>query len=189
MITKFAVSVLSLWAHIRGIPGSVQKKIEVCRDQWGDYMTEIQYVILPGIKRAKWYRKPHKTFAFVEEFYDKCPRIAAYLDWVRVPVEVMGILFLLGFSSGAFAKNYPMVYTYQPRDTQPIEGGVVNGVPVQIDEGANWQWKMDAGRLRSQSESDVVIGDRTGNKLFLTECTKTDEICAGQSPTVSFNKQ
>ena len=104
------------------------------------------------------------------------------------------LALLLLFASTALAdsahvENHPLVYSYQPRDTQPILGAEVSGVPVQIDEGANWQWKMDAGRLRSQSESDVVIGDRGGNKRFLTTCTQDDEICAGQSPTVSYDAQ
>ena len=97
-------------------------------------------------------------------------------------------LLLVG-GSGAFGKEIPRVYTYQPRDISPIIGAEVGGQPVQIDEGSNWQWKMDAGRLRSQSESDIVLDDMAGTRKFLTQCTSTPEICAGQSSTVSHDAE
>lgn len=79
----------------------------------------------------------------------------------------------------------PLVYTQQPRDVFPVLGATLDGEPVQIDEGANWQWKMDAGRFYTHTESDVVMDDQQGNIRFLTNCTTTPEVCAGQSATVS----
>jgi len=77
---------LKLWQYIRGIPKELSHNLSVCQSQWALYMTEIRTVIKPGIKEAKWYRKPHKASAYVEEFYDKCPRIAAYLTYPLVLV-------------------------------------------------------------------------------------------------------
>lgn len=93
---------------------------------------------------------------------------------------------ILLFTASAIA-NVPLVYTIQPRDTTPITGATVGGVPVRIDEGANWQWKMDAGRFFDQTESDIAIDDQQGGIRFLTNCTTTAEICAGQSSTVSYD--
>lgn len=99
------------------------------------------------------------------------------------------ILFTVGISlllscNVSRGEGVPLVYTYQPRDTAPVEGAILNGKPIQIDEGANWQITMDAGRLREQTESDIVL-QVEGKREFITHCTTTPEICAGQSATVS----
>jgi hypothetical protein len=68
------------------------------KEQMGDYFTEIREVIIPGIKSASEVAKEkdcnvvlytlHKTSAFVEEWYDKMPRLQSYTFWVRLPVSV-----------------------------------------------------------------------------------------------------
>lgn len=64
---------------VKDIPDSLKTNLDVVRDQWGLYRQEVRHVILPGIRRAPWYRKPHKASAFIEEWFDKCPRINAYV--------------------------------------------------------------------------------------------------------------
>lgn len=98
------------------------------------------------------------------------------------------LLALLLLSSGAF--GYPLVYTFQPRDTSPVEGATLGGIPVTIDEGANWQIKMDAGRLFEHTESNLGIDYRDGRPIEVIEdCTSKPEVCAAQSATVSPDAQ
>jgi hypothetical protein len=67
----------------------------VVKEQWADYMVEIEEVIIPGIRAATWREKGHKTWAFFEEFPDKMPRLTSYLfpllvaGWVLFAIEVM----------------------------------------------------------------------------------------------------
>ena len=74
---------LRVWQAIRNglsaLRSSVETNLRVCSDQWALYRQEVKFVILPGIRHAPLHRKPHKAFAFVEEWFDKCPRINAYL--------------------------------------------------------------------------------------------------------------
>ena len=60
----------------------MEKNIDVIKTQWDNYKSEVREVIIPGIKTA-WkedrLRVPHKAHAFVEEFFDKQPRVNSYL--------------------------------------------------------------------------------------------------------------
>ncbi len=63
------------------------------KEEMNAYMDEIRDVIIPGIKNSRqdaerkgrnpFLYKLHKCSAFVEEWYDKCPRWNAYLWWLR----------------------------------------------------------------------------------------------------------
>jgi hypothetical protein len=64
------------------------KNLEVIKDQWDDYKTEVKNVIIPGIKEAAWLRKPHKLSAFGEEWFDKMPRLNWYLTFVGICVLI-----------------------------------------------------------------------------------------------------
>ncbi len=64
------------------------KNLEVVREQWGDYVKEVKDVIIPGIREAQWKRKPHKCQAFIEEWYDKQPRLQSYTWFIRIPVAI-----------------------------------------------------------------------------------------------------
>lgn len=55
------------------------KNFSVIKSQWRDYVIEVRTVVIPGIKDATGVmEKGHKSFAFVEEFIDKQPRLCAY---------------------------------------------------------------------------------------------------------------
>jgi len=81
----------------------------------------------------------------------------------------------------------PLVYTSQPRDVTPLTGAKMSGQPIQVDEGSNWQWKMDAGRFYTYTESDLVIDWQDGRKEKIFDCTGKARICAAQSATVSHD--
>ena len=66
----------------------IQTNMRVVAEQWEDYVEEVKYVIIPGIKNASWKDKPHKMFAFIEEFFDKNPRIVSYVFFVSVVAGV-----------------------------------------------------------------------------------------------------
>lgn len=64
------------------------KNLEVVGKQWDAYKAEVSDVIIPGIAAAPWKRKPHKTAAFIEEWFDKMPRLNYYLLVLWVPAQV-----------------------------------------------------------------------------------------------------
>lgn len=64
------------------------KNFEVVIEQWGDYKAEVRDVVIPGIVEAEWKRKPHKCQAFIEEWYDKMPRLQSYTLLIRFPVAI-----------------------------------------------------------------------------------------------------
>ena len=51
------------------------------KKEWYDYTQEVKNIIVPDLKEAFWRDKPHKMHAFIEEFFDKAPRISSYLFW------------------------------------------------------------------------------------------------------------
>jgi len=63
--------------------------LRIVREQWGDYVVEVRYVVVPGVLSAPWARKPHKLWAFVEEWYDKQPRLNSYLFGAWVVYQVV----------------------------------------------------------------------------------------------------
>jgi len=72
------------------------KNWEVCKSQWADYRVELNYVVYPGIKRARGLPETvHKARAIGEEFFDKCPRIAWYSTVIRVLVIYPAILYVV----------------------------------------------------------------------------------------------
>lgn len=159
-----------------------------------DHWKKIKQVHWNRVKKAKnWFRlkgekdgKLHALKNVWTEFVKACPRTVAEAVMLVVILLVVAAFFVIP-KVAADTSAVPLVYTYQPRDTTPIVGATVGGVPVKIDEGANWQWKMDAGRFYDQTESDIVLDDQQGNLKFLTACTTSPEICAGQSSTVSHD--
>lgn len=60
-----------------------RKNLQVVQDQAGDYWRELDRVVWPGIvyavKDREWGRVAHKLHAFVEEWFDKMPRLNSYL--------------------------------------------------------------------------------------------------------------
>lgn len=74
----------------------IVKNMHVVLDQIEEYILEIRIVVIPGIKRATTKRKPHKTFAFVEEWFDKMPRVNAYLWIMRLPWKLF-CLYCTGY--------------------------------------------------------------------------------------------
>ncbi len=67
----------------------IDRNWRVCKNEAWEYWTEIQYVIVPGIKSATWSRKLHKFHALIEEFFDKCPRICSYLFWPIILITII----------------------------------------------------------------------------------------------------
>ena len=71
--------------------GNDRERLE---EELAAYREEVEHVIKPGIKNAKSVAKQkgrnvtlyklHKRSAYVEEWYDKCPRWNAYLFWARL---------------------------------------------------------------------------------------------------------
>ena len=51
------------------------------KKEWHDYKEEVRNIIVPDLRDASISRIPHKLHAFIEEFFDKAPRIASYLFW------------------------------------------------------------------------------------------------------------
>lgn len=100
-------------------------------------------------------------------------------------VFALAALALLYVAAAPTQAAVPLVMTWQERDTAPIPNVKmnINGVPttIQVDEGSNYQIKMDAGRFKTQTESDILIIEEDGSRRFLSNCDTTAEICATQS--------
>lgn len=67
----------------------IQRNIEVVQGEIEAYKVEVLTVIIPGIKQAKGIRETlHKCQAFIEEWFDKMPRLNSYLFWPLLGVFI-----------------------------------------------------------------------------------------------------
>ncbi|MCB1843802.1 MAG: hypothetical protein KDI09_12635 [Halioglobus sp.] len=106
------------------------------------------------------------------------------------PVDENGELTIEGLrlASGAGFKNlriapaahaWQLVYTRQPRASQPVPG-------TPVKEAANWQHATDVGRINhGLAEADVVIDDLNGKVKVIHDCTHSKEICVAHEARVS----
>ena len=82
MITFVVLTLLaqmSMMRRLRQYDNALLTNLRKVEGQIDDYMDEITYVIVPGIKKARGLgRKIHKISAFGEEFVDRMPRLIWY---------------------------------------------------------------------------------------------------------------
>lgn len=67
------------------------------KEQWVDYLEEVDLVIKPGIKNAKGpLTRMHKRAAYIEEFVDINTRVTYLSLFVLVPLALYGAVVLVG---------------------------------------------------------------------------------------------
>ena len=79
-----------------GNKDGMAKNLQVIKEQWNDYMVEVEEVIKPGVEDAEGIgEKLHKLSAYGEEWFDKMPRINWYWTVVKFLVIYPGIIVWL----------------------------------------------------------------------------------------------
>lgn len=86
------------------MPDGMEKNMERVNAELSAYKDEVVNVILPGIRMAPSVARSkgrnvvlytlHKTTAFIEEWYDKCPRVNAYLFQARAVLFWPPVIYL-----------------------------------------------------------------------------------------------
>tara|TARA_R110002074_G_scaffold307570_2_gene478421 strand:- start:353 stop:646 length:294 start_codon:yes stop_codon:yes gene_type:complete len=95
------------------IKDKISKNLERLSQEITAYKTEIRDVIKPGIKGARQeaiedgenplLHSLHKRSAYIEEWYDKMPRVNAYLFWTRLVFIWPPVVYMLWTSWGGGA--------------------------------------------------------------------------------------